>query len=724
MTDALHPCLWPKARMLEAALSLARRHRIPNQSVARDADEASPHDIELPPDRGNASRGRALERLRIQLGHFGYASEELRCTYGELPDALRQIGPALVPVAQDDGVQYIALSRARGAKLVLLCPDGSVRSQPVTRVARAVAQNFRNNLRRTDLPAALERAGLEPAEAEEALLAVGAEEHHGNTFIGPFLVIRAHATAPMLEQARAAGAGSALLTFLLCQVLAGGATVAAWWLLGRGVLEGHLDRAWVVAWAMLLMFLVPIGSIAAWAQGHFAIAFGRSLKQRLFERALQRPVQSAKQQQHGAEGVGGLLGRVLESSAVESLFLSGSLSAVSAVIEVSLALLIALSGPRGGVQAIAFALVLMVGLWLARRHVQRVYGWTRTRLHMTHELIENMIGHRTRLAQETPSLRHQSEDLRLEAYLRESIALDQGSVLWIRLLPRLWLVVGAVPLIATLAQASVTDTAIGVGALLLGYRALTTFTAGFSQLSEAFVAWKHVEPLDRIGVEDIPDEGDAASILGDEEAATGPVLEAHDLAYQYPDRAVPAFAGMGVVLGASDRVLIEGPSGSGKSTLASVLSGIRRPSRGLMLLDGLDQHTLGSRAWRSRVVTVPQFSDNHIFTGSFAFNALLGGDWPPSEQTLAELRELCEAVGLGPLVDKMPGGVGQMVGSHGWTLSHGERSRLFLLRAFMQRDARVWILDESFAALDPITLRRCVEVVLERAPSLMVIAHP
>jgi ABC-type transport system involved in cytochrome bd biosynthesis fused ATPase/permease subunit len=71
----------------------------------------------------------------------------------------------------------------------------------------------------------------------------------------------------------------------------------------------------------------------------------------------------------------------------------------------------------------------------------------------------------------------------------------------------------------------------------------------------------------------------------------------------------------------------------------------------------------------------------------------------------------------------MPAGLMQMVGETGWQLSHGERSRLFIARALLQ-SADLVILDESFGALDPATLRQCLQTALHRAKTLMVIAHP
>jgi ATP-binding cassette subfamily B protein len=71
----------------------------------------------------------------------------------------------------------------------------------------------------------------------------------------------------------------------------------------------------------------------------------------------------------------------------------------------------------------------------------------------------------------------------------------------------------------------------------------------------------------------------------------------------------------------------------------------------------------------------------------------------------------------------MPSGLFQMVGETGWQLSHGERSRLYIARALLQR-ADLVIFDESFAALDPENLAKALGCVLRRAPTLMVIAHP
>ncbi|MFZ4848742.1 MAG: ATP-binding cassette domain-containing protein, partial [Caldilinea sp.] len=59
----------------------------------------------------------------------------------------------------------------------------------------------------------------------------------------------------------------------------------------------------------------------------------------------------------------------------------------------------------------------------------------------------------------------------------------------------------------------------------------------------------------------------------------------------------------------------------------------------------------------------------------------------------------------------------------GWQLSHGEKSRIYLVRALLQAP-QLLILDESFGALDAESLQVAMRCVRQHAATLLVIAHP
>jgi ATP-binding cassette subfamily B protein len=137
----------------------------------------------------------------------------------------------------------------------------------------------------------------------------------------------------------------------------------------------------------------------------------------------------------------------------------------------------------------------------------------------------------------------------------------------------------------------------------------------------------------------------------------------------------------------------------------------------------LDRQTLDAEGWRQIVAAAPQFHENHVLTGPFIFNLLMGRRGILGPKDLEEAEAICHELGLGGLLERMPAGLLQLVGETGWQLSHGERSRLYIARALLQR-ARMIVLDESFAALDPENLRRSLACVLRRAETMLVIAHP
>jgi ABC-type bacteriocin/lantibiotic exporter with double-glycine peptidase domain len=216
----------------------------------------------------------------------------------------------------------------------------------------------------------------------------------------------------------------------------------------------------------------------------------------------------------------------------------------------------------------------------------------------------------------------------------------------------------------------------------------------------------------------------AGNIPGGDKTETGQqVIEADRLTFRYRSTGNPALRQCSLAIRKGERILLEGPSGGGKTTFASLLSGMRQPESGLLLVNGLDRHTLGAQGWRQRVAAAPQFHENHILTETLAFNLLMGRRWPPTAEDIAEAGTLCRELGLGDLLDRMPGGLSEMVGECGWQLSHGEKSRVYIARALLQ-GADLIILDESFAALDPENLKAALECTLKRAGTLLVIAHP
>jgi ATP-binding cassette subfamily B protein len=349
------------------------------------------------------------------------------------------------------------------------------------------------------------------------------------------------------------------------------------------------------------------------------------------------------------------------------------------------------------------------------------------RLDMTHELIERMSGHRTTLAQEWPARRDQHQDGTVKDYLNASTGLDRSVIPFLAGVPTGWMLLGLAGLAPAFVSGSGTPAglAIGLGGVMLAGRAFNGIATGLESASRAVIAWKQIAPLFKAAaspVSSLPFVTSSQMQPRTADGAPSKLIEADSLTYRYQPQGEPVLKGAGLIIHHGERLLVEGASGGGKSTLASLLVGLRKPDSGLLLLNGLDRHTLGD-SWHRFATEAPQFHENYILSGTIGFNLLMGRNWPASDQELEEARGLCEELGLGDLLRRMPSGMMQMVGETGWQLSHGERSRIFLARALLQ-DAQLTVLDESFAALDPETLEACLACAFRRARTLIVVAHP
>jgi ATP-binding cassette subfamily B protein len=649
---------------------------------------------------------------------MGLEAQPVESTYLELPGFLLRSGPAIVRLPDPDANHFLLLLKGTGKHVSIVGNDRAVHSVPLARLEGVLAPHDAERVggmvdKLLDSVGLVGLDGTRRQRAREVMM----REQLGQTVVSDSWILRLPASARTKSLVRCARLPQYLLAFCGVHTVQYLLWIASWWVIGRGALEGRVDSGWLAAWVLLLLTMIPFRLLATWFEGLLSIRAGALLKQRLLQGALRLRPDEIRH-----EGAGHHLSRVLESEAVEDLALTGGFLALVAGIELVISTAVLATGAGSGYQVLLLVAWLGFASVVGRDFFRRRRRWTQLRLRMSHELVDKMVGHRTRLAQQSPERWHEGEDEELARYLGVSRAMDRTTVI-LSALPRGWLFIGVLGLAPSVisGQASASLLAVALGGMLLAYRALDKLVDGFSDLADAVIAWEQVSPL-FYSARRREAPGDPALVIPPHTERPSTLLEAESLGFRYPDRASPVIKETSFRISVGDRALVASPSGGGKSTLVSLLNGLRTLDSGSLLLYGLDPQRLGAERWTRRVAAAPQFNENHVFTETFAFNLLMGRGWPPQPGDLEAAQTLCQELGLGELIERMPGGLFQMVGEMGWQLSHGEKSRLYIARALLQ-GADVVILDESFAALDPDNFRRSLACALDHAPSLLVTAH-
>jgi ATP-binding cassette, subfamily B, bacterial PglK len=161
------------------------------------------------------------------------------------------------------------------------------------------------------------------------------------------------------------------------------------------------------------------------------------------------------------------------------------------------------------------------------------------------------------------------------------------------------------------------------------------------------------------------------------------------------------------------------PTGGGKSTLVDVVLGLLQPTRGQVLVDGVDVHEHPQR-WQRNIGVVPQMV--FLIDGSLRRNICLGV--PENE---IDQRLLDEAVHLAQLetyVSGLPNGLDTMVGERGVRVSGGQRQRIAIARALYRRPS-VLVFDEGTSSLDTLTEGEIIRALerLRGERTIITIAH-
>jgi ABC-type multidrug transport system fused ATPase/permease subunit len=210
-----------------------------------------------------------------------------------------------------------------------------------------------------------------------------------------------------------------------------------------------------------------------------------------------------------------------------------------------------------------------------------------------------------------------------------------------------------------------------------------------------------------------------------------PVVRFDGVWFKYPESGASEdyiLRDLDLSLHPGEALALVGVNGAGKSTLVKLMAGMYRPSKGRILIQGVDMSELGEseiHAWQERIAPIPQDFIRLPFsmTENIVFKT-------KDDDQDRHMREVTDLAGISKLIGTLPHGAETVLAKTlegGVDLSGGEWQRVALARALysLRKGASVLVLDEPAAALDVRGEADMVDRYLEltAGATSMIISH-
>lgn len=176
------------------------------------------------------------------------------------------------------------------------------------------------------------------------------------------------------------------------------------------------------------------------------------------------------------------------------------------------------------------------------------------------------------------------------------------------------------------------------------------------------------------------------------------VVEVKDLEIRYAPDLPAVLHGISFKVQPAEKVGCVGATGSGKSTLALSLFRFVAPTKGQIVIDGLDITDLGLTDLRSRVTIIPQ--DPTILSGTLRSTLDVFDEYDDAQiyESLRRVHLLQEGVAEGRNANVFKN-LDSVVAEGGDNFSQGEKQLICMARAILRRN-KVIVMDEATASID------------------------
>ena len=213
---------------------------------------------------------------------------------------------------------------------------------------------------------------------------------------------------------------------------------------------------------------------------------------------------------------------------------------------------------------------------------------------------------------------------------------------------------------------------------------------------------------------DLLDLKDVTNIESGKRIKVNGQIELKDVTFSYPNKKV--LENVNLTIDKNKVTAFVGETGSGKSTVIKLISGLIKPTKGEVLIDGTNLNELSLDSYYDDLTYISQ--DSVIFDGSLRENIVF--DKKIDDKKIVNVLKL---VSLEKFYENLKDGLDTNLGEKGVLVSGGERQRIALARLFFD-ESKIIILDEATSQMDNITEKEVMKNITKlKDKTIIIIAH-